>query len=110
MLEWAAKELAVSRRNLELQFGDIQDWAQREAMERRIDDSLLKCLGLDKPPKQRVRHTVWRKQLTDSTRQLKLGADRAIKAEDRVGDAGWHGVVQCGGSGCSKVSGWGSKP
>ena len=34
-------------------------------------------MGLDKPPKQRVRHKVWRKQLTDSTRQLKLGPDRA---------------------------------
>ena len=58
-------------------FGDIQDWAQREAMERRMDDSLLKWLGLDKPPEQRVRHKVWRRQLTESTRQLKLGADRA---------------------------------
>ena len=46
-------------------------------MERKIGDSLLKWLGLDKPPEQRVRHKVWRKQLTESTRQLKLGADRA---------------------------------
>ena len=77
LLEWAAKELALSRRELDLQFGDIQDWAQREAMERRMGDSLLKWLGLNKPPEQRVRHKVWRKQLTETTRQLKLGADRA---------------------------------
>ena len=42
-----------------------------------MSDSLLRWLGLDKPPNQRVRHKVWRKQLTDSTRQLRLGADRA---------------------------------
>ena len=42
-----------------------------------MGDSLLRWLGLDKPPKQRVRHKVWRKQLTDSTRQLRLGADSA---------------------------------
>ena len=41
-LEWAAKELAMSRRDLELGFGDIQNWAQREEMERRMGDSLLK--------------------------------------------------------------------
>ena len=47
-------------------------------MERRMGESLLRWLGLDTPPKrQRVRHKVWRKQLTNSTRQLKLGADRA---------------------------------
>ena len=46
-------------------------------MERRMGDSLLKWLGLDKPPEQRVRHKVWKKQLSESTRQLKLGADRA---------------------------------
>ena len=33
LLEWAAKELTTSRRDLELQFGDIQDWAQRAAMD-----------------------------------------------------------------------------
>ena len=77
LLEWAAKELIVSRRDLELQFGDIQDRAQRAAMERRMGDSLLKWLWLDKPPNQRVRHKVWREQLIDSTRQLRLGADRA---------------------------------
>ena len=79
LLQWAAKELATSRRDLDLQFGDIQDWAQREAMERRMGDSLLRWLRLDKPPQQRVRHKVWRKQLTDSTRQLRLGADRAMQ-------------------------------
>ena len=46
-------------------------------MERRLGDSLLKRLGFDKPPQQRVRHKVWREQSTDTTRQLKLGADRA---------------------------------
>ena len=39
-------------------------------------------MGLDKPPKQRVRHKVWRKQLADSTRQLKLGADRARQGSE----------------------------
>ena len=77
LLEWAAKELTMSRRDLELEFGDIQDWRQREEMERRMGDSLLKWLGLDKPPQHRVRHKVWRKQLVDSTRQLRLGADMA---------------------------------
>ena len=71
------RKLATSRRNLDLQFGDIQDWAQREAMERRMCGSLLRWLGLGKPPQHNVRHTVWRKQLTDGTRQLRLGADRA---------------------------------
>ena len=68
LLGWAAKELATSRRHLKLQYGDIQDWTQREEMERRMGDSLLRWLGLDRPPQQRVRHKVWRKQLTDSTR------------------------------------------
>ena len=40
-----------------------------------MGDSLLKWLGFDKPPQQRVRHKVWRKQLSDTStaRQLKLG-------------------------------------
>ena len=46
-------------------------------MERRTGDSLLRWLGLDKPPQHRVRHTVWKKQQADRTRQLLLGADRA---------------------------------
>ena len=46
LLEWAAKELATNRRDLELQYGDIQDWAQKEAMERRMGDSLLRWLVL----------------------------------------------------------------
>ena len=29
LLEWAAKELALSRRDPDLQFGDMQDWARR---------------------------------------------------------------------------------
>ena len=45
-------------------------------------NSLLKWLGLDKPPQQRVRHKVWRKQLVDNTMQLKLGADRARQRSD----------------------------
>ena len=60
-----------------MQFGDKQDWARGEAMERRMGDSLLRWLRLDKPPPHRVRHKVWRKQLADSTRQMRLGADRA---------------------------------
>ena len=75
LLEWAAKELTTSRRDLDLQFGDIRDWAQREATERRMGGSLLRWLGLDKPPQHRVRNKVWKKQLADNTRQLKLGAD-----------------------------------
>ena len=66
LLEWATKDLATSRRDLELQYGDIHDWAQREAMERRIGDSLLRWLGLDKPRQHRVRNEVWRKQLADT--------------------------------------------
>ena len=40
-------------------------------------DSLLTCLGLDKPAHHRGGHKAWKKQLVDSTRQLRLGADRA---------------------------------
>ena len=61
LLEWAAKELTTSRRDIELELGDIQDWRQKGEMERRMGDSLLKWLGLDKPPHQRVKHKVWRK-------------------------------------------------
>ena len=79
--EWAAKGLATSRRDQELQSGDIHDWAHREherkAMEMEVGDSLLRWLGLDKPPRHRVRHTVWKEQLVDNTRQLRLGAGRA---------------------------------
>ena len=90
LLEWAAKELTMSRssRDLELEFGGIQDWRQREEAERRMGDSLLKWLGLDKPPQQRIKHKVWRKQLVDNTRQLKLGADRA-----RQRGLTWAGVL-----------------
>ena len=62
---------------IELGFGDIQDWIQREEMERRMGDSLLQWLGLGKPPQHRVRHKVWRERLVDSPMQLRLGADRA---------------------------------
>jgi hypothetical protein len=47
-------------------------------MQRKMGDSLLRWLGLDKPPHHRVRHKVWKKQQADRTRQLLLGADRAI--------------------------------
>ena len=79
LLQWAAKELATNRRDLELQFEDIQDWAQREAMERKMGDSLLRWLGRNKSPQHRVRHKVWKRQLADGTRQLLLGADRAMQ-------------------------------
>ena len=61
----------------DLQFEDMQDWAQREAMGERVGGPLLGWLGGDKPPQHRVRHKVWKKQLADKTRQLLLGADRA---------------------------------
>ena len=77
LLQWAAKELAASRRDLDLQFEDIRDWAQREAMERKMGDSLLRWLGRDKPPQHRVMHKVWKKQLDVRTWQLLLGADSA---------------------------------
>ena len=48
-------------------------------MERGMGDSLLRWLGQDKPPQHRVRHTAWREQLADRTRQLLLGADRAMQ-------------------------------
>ena len=51
------------------------------ARERKMGDSLLRWLGLDKPPQQRVRHKVWREKLVDNTRQLKLGALHVIKHE-----------------------------
>ena len=79
LLQWAAKELAASRRDLDLQFEDIQDWAQRETMERKMGDSLLRWLGRDKPPQHKVRHKVCKKQLADRTRQPLLGADRAMQ-------------------------------
>ena len=75
MLEYL--ELTTSRRYLDLQIGDTQDWAQRETMKRGIGDSLLRWLRLDKPPQHRVRHKARKEQLTGNTRQLGLGADRA---------------------------------
>ena len=54
LLQWAARELAASRMNLDLQFENIQDWTKREAMERRMGDSLPRWLGSDKPPQHRV--------------------------------------------------------
>ena len=62
---------------------------EREQMERKMGDSLLKWLEHDKPPSVRVSHKVWRKQLVDKTRQLKLGADRARQKSDMHADARW---------------------
>ena len=59
LLHWAAKELAVSRRGVELEFGDLQDWSRREEAERKMGDSLLKWLGVAKPPTLRVRLRGW---------------------------------------------------
>ena len=36
---------------------------------------------MDKPPEKRVRYRVWKRALVDTTRQLKLGADRARDGE-----------------------------
>ena len=41
-----------------MEHGDMQGWLQREKMERRTGDSLLKWLGFDRPPQQRVRYKV----------------------------------------------------
>ena len=78
------KELTASRRGVEIELGGLEDWLEREQMERKMGDSLLKWLGHDKPPSVRVNHKVWRKQLVDGTRQLKLGADRARQRSDML--------------------------
>ena len=96
--------MTTSRRDLELQLGDIQDWAQREAMERRMGDSLLRWLGLDKPPQHRVRHKVWKKQLVDSTRQLKLGADRARQRTELEVLDGTEVITVVNGAGAEPVA------
>ena len=62
-------------------------------MERKMEESLLKWLGLDKPPEQRVRHKVWRKQMVDNTRQLKLGADKARQKTDMEMLDGNEGMI-----------------
>ena len=61
LLEWAAKELTASRRGVEMELGGLEDWPEREQMERKVGDSLLKWLGHGKPPSVRVSHKVWRK-------------------------------------------------
>ena len=58
LLEWAEKELTTSRRGVEMELGGLEDWLEREQMERRMRDSLLKWLGHDKPPAVRVSHKV----------------------------------------------------
>ena len=42
--EWAVKELelTLSRRGVKMELGSLEDWLQREQMERRMGDSLLK--------------------------------------------------------------------
>ena len=82
-----------------MEHGDMQDWFEREKMERRMGDSLLKWLGFDKPPQHRARYKVWRKNLVDSTRQLKLGtgSDRARQRSDLALIDGTE-VVRAGGS------------
>ena len=81
------KELTASRRGVEMELGGLEDWLEREQvdeMERKMWDCLLKWLGRDKPPAVRVSHKVWRKQLVDRTRQLKLRADRARQRTDML--------------------------
>ena len=62
------KELTLSRRGVEMELCGLEDWLQREKMEKKMGDSLLKWLGHDKPPSVRVSHKMWRKQLVDRTR------------------------------------------
>ena len=56
LLEWVVKELIASRRGVEMELGGLEDWPEREQMERKMGDSLLKWLGHDKPPSVRVSH------------------------------------------------------
>jgi hypothetical protein len=84
LLEWAVKEISLSRRGVEMELGGLEDWLEREQMERKMGDSLLKWLGHDKPPSVRVSHKMRRKQLVERTRQLKLGADRARQHSDML--------------------------
>jgi hypothetical protein len=65
-----------------MELDSLEDWLQREQMERRMGDSLLKWLGFNKLPLLRIKHKVWRKQLTCTTRQLKLWADKAKQRTD----------------------------
>ena len=62
------KELTASRRRVEMELGGLEDWLERDQMERKMGDSFLRWLGHDKPPSVRVRHKVWRKQLVDRMR------------------------------------------
>ena len=72
----------MGRREVELEQGSLEDWLQRDQMEKKVGGPLLKLLSFGKPPQQRVRHKVWRQQLVDNTRQLELGADRARQEND----------------------------
>ena len=80
--EWDAKERTASRRGMQIELGGLEDWRERKQMEKKMGGSLLEWLGHDKPPSMRVSHKVWRKQLVDRTRQLKLGVDRARQRSD----------------------------
>ena len=73
LLEWAAKELTMSRRDLELQFGDIQDWDRGREDGEEDGELAAEVVGAGQATTHRVRHKVWRKQLVDSTRQLRAG-------------------------------------
>ena len=62
----------MSRRDIQLELGDIQAWRQREEAERRTGGSRLKWLWLNNHPRPKVNHKVRREQLVDNMRQLKL--------------------------------------
>jgi hypothetical protein len=51
-------------------------------MERRMGDSLLRWLGKDKPPQHRVRHKVWKKQLTSGQDEAAATGCRQSETED----------------------------
>ena len=48
LLGWAARKLSLSNREIEMELGGTQGWLQREKMERRMGDSLLRWLWFDK--------------------------------------------------------------
>ena len=55
----------MSTRGIKLEFVDTQDWRKREEMVRRMSDSLMRWLGLDKPPQQRARLKVCMEEAID---------------------------------------------
>ena len=36
LLEWVVKELTASRRDVETELGELEDWLEREQMERKM--------------------------------------------------------------------------